>query len=81
MEPMDNDEYNHFFNTFNQYSMIELLNLCEKHKLNIYGNREIIVDRLAYYFSEGHRKNSIRYKLKECYNSIINNIFYTYTSI
>ncbi len=67
---MENDEYTNLVNTFNTYSISELLDLCEKHNLNIYGNREMIIDRLSYYFSEGYRKNSIKYKIKEFINQL-----------
>jgi hypothetical protein len=77
---METDEYTNLVNTFNTYSISELLDLCEKHNLKIYGNREMIIDRLSHYFSEGRRKNSIKYKIKECYNSI-HKIFCSYTFI
>jgi hypothetical protein len=80
IETTEND-YDNLYAAFNTYNMTELLNLCEKHKLSIYGNREIIVDRLSYYFSEGRRKNSLKYRIRECYHSIIRKIYGDYTEI
>ncbi len=65
------NEYDILYSTFKNYTMPELLNLCEKHKLSIYGNREMIMDRLSYYFSEGRRKNSFQYRMKDCCNKIV----------
>jgi hypothetical protein len=79
-EDFDNNEYDILYKEFkDNYSIEELLNLCEKHKLSIYGNREIISDRLAYYFSENHRRNGFNYRLKECWNKLLlrfNNYYY-----
>lgn len=77
-EPID---YDILYNNFNQYYTIEkLLNICEKNNLSIYGNREIIIDRLSYYFSEGRYKNNLKYKIKNCFNKILlrfNNYYQT----
>ena len=68
-EPID---YDILYNNFNQYYTIEqLLNICEKNQLSVYGSREIIIDRLAYYFSEGRYKNSVKNKIKDCLNKIL----------
>lgn len=68
-EPID---YDILYNNFNQYYTIEqLLNICEKNNLSIYGNREIIIDRLSYYLSEGRYKNNLKYKIKDCFNKIL----------
>lgn len=53
------------------YTTSQLLDLCEKYKLSIYGNREILIDRLAFYFSEGQYQNSISYKINQCCNQLI----------
>ncbi len=72
MEVMDTiNEYEHLYSVFSSYKIEELLSLCEKHQLPIYGNRELIIDRLAYYFSEGRRKHSFHYKIKECCDKLI----------
>jgi hypothetical protein len=68
-------DYNILYSIFKNYNMTDLLNLCEKNKLSIYGSRESIVDRLSLYYSEGHRRKSISTRIKECYKSFINNIF------
>jgi hypothetical protein len=68
-EPID---YDILYNIFNKYYTIEqLLNICEKNQLSIYGNREMIIDRLSYYFSEGRYKNNLKYKIKDCFNKIL----------
>ncbi len=72
MEIIDTiNEYDRLYSVFSEYKIEELLNLCEKHKLSIYGNKEMIVDRLAYYYSEGRRKHSFQYQMKECCNKLI----------
>jgi hypothetical protein len=66
------NNYELLYNNFKQnYTMSELLSLCEKHKLSIYGSKEIVMDRLAFYFSNSNKEKSFNYKIKECFNSII----------
>ncbi len=75
------NEYDKLYTLFNGFTMSELLDLCEKHQLSIYGNREMVVDRLSYHFSEGRRKYTIQYRLKQCYLSIIKSFYGDYTEI
>ncbi len=70
-------EYNDLYQQFKEkYSLSELLDLCEKHKLSIFGNKEIIIDRLAYYLSEKHKRRDIKYRITECFTSIKSKFYY-----
>ena len=67
------DSYEHHYNLFKLYPITQLLDLCEQNKLSIYGNRQILVDRLALYYS----KNNEPSKLYTCMKSI-KQIFFNY---
>ncbi len=60
------ESYNVYYNTFKFYTTIELLDLCEKNRLSIYGEKEILADRLALYYSEKNKPN----RLTTCMKSI-----------
>ena len=68
----EQEEYELLSQNFKEnYTTEQLLSICERYKLSLFGNREILIERLAYYFSEGQHKDNIYYRLKECCNKII----------
>jgi hypothetical protein len=80
LQPLQDNkmEYNELYKNFKEnYTFIQLLDLCEKHKLSIFGNKEIIIDRLAYHLSEEHKRKDIKYRIMECFTSIKSK-FYNY---
>ncbi len=70
MENINERKYHQYYLEFNEYSMKELLTLCEKNQLSLYGPKEVIVDRLAYHFSQLKRYEIIQNQMKVCYQSI-----------
>ena len=63
--------YIDYYKIFKQYSMSELLSMCEHNKLSIYGDKNILADRLAIHFSEKNKPT----KITLCMNSIKNILF------
>ena len=51
--PIENiDMYTLYYNSFQPYNNIQLITLCEKNNLSIEGPRELLLDRLAFKYSE-----------------------------
>jgi hypothetical protein len=67
------DTYNHYYNIFKLYPITRLLDLCEQNKLSIYGDKQILVDRLALYYSKKNEPS----RLYTCMKSI-KQIFFNY---
>jgi hypothetical protein len=60
------DSYNNYYNAFKLYPISQLLDMCEQNKLSIYGDKIILVDRLALHYSKKNEPNN----LYKCINSI-----------
>lgn len=45
------DDYNIYYNSFEPYDIVQLVTLCEKNNINTGGSREILLDKLAFYYS------------------------------
>lgn len=58
------NDYADYYNIFKQYSIPELLTICEQNKLSIYGDKLILVDRLALHFSEKNKPSKITLCMK-----------------
>ena len=67
---LEND-YTDYYNIFKQYSMSELLTMCEQNHLSIYGDKLILIDRLALHFSEKNKPS----KMTICMKSIKHILF------
>ncbi len=70
MENINTQKYHRYYLEFNEYSMEELLTLCEKNQLSLYGPKEVIVDRLSCHFSQLKKYEIIQNQMKVCYQSI-----------
>jgi hypothetical protein len=57
-EVVDNT-YEHYYNVFKLYPITQLLDLCEQNRLSIYGERLVIIDRLALYYSKKNEPSRI----------------------
>lgn len=65
--PIENTElYDLYYNSFQPYTIVQLITFCERNGLSIDGPREILLDRLALKYSEMN-KPSIFYN---CLKSI-----------
>jgi hypothetical protein len=71
MEQENENDYHYLCQELKEkYTLSQMLDLCEKYKLSIYGNKEMIIDRLAYHLSEQHKRKDIRYRMMQCLTSI-----------
>jgi hypothetical protein len=60
------ESYNEYYNEFKIHPISRLLDLCEQNDLSLYGSRDVLIDRLALYYSEKNKPS----RLYLCMNSI-----------
>jgi len=65
------DTYDEYYHYFKQCNMFQLLDTCEHNGLSIYGDRILLIDRLAHHFNEKNKPRGIQL----CLNSIKNILF------